>query len=160
MRTRIPAVLFVATAISTFWVSATDGDLLGTLAAFERAVATSDFAAPLRSIGEHWWQGAVYMSAVMGILLAHEMGHYLQARRYRVPASLPYFIPMPISPLGTMGAVIGMRGSRADRKQLFDIGLTGPWAGLVVALPLAWAGIRSASACPSSPKWREPLATL
>lgn len=97
---------------------------------------------------DNWWQGLVYMAAVMAILLAHEMGHFLQAVRYRIPASLPFFIPMPISPIGTMGAVIGMRGSQADRKQLFDIGLTGPLAGLLVALPLAWIGIRTAQPVP------------
>ncbi len=151
-RLQIPSILFISTALSTFWVAATNGDLLGTLSAIGSALALGDFAAPFRPIAENWWQGVVYMAAVMGILLAHEMGHYLQARRYHVPASLPYFIPMPISPLGTMGAVIGMRGSQADRKQLFDIGLTGPWAGLAVALPLAWAGIRSATALPFKPE--------
>jgi membrane-associated protease RseP (regulator of RpoE activity) len=151
-RLRIPSILFVSTALSTFWVAATNGDLLGTVSDFLRAATLGDFAAPFRPIAENWWQGVVYMAAVMGILLAHEMGHYLQARRYHVPASLPYFIPMPFSPLGTMGAVIGMRGSQADRKQLFDIGLSGPWAGLAVALPLAWAGIRSATALPFKPE--------
>jgi len=151
-RSKIPLILFISTAISTFWVAATNGDMLGTLAAFGRALTLGDFAAPFRPIAENWWQGVIYMAAVMGILLAHEMGHYLQARRYHVPASLPYFIPMPVSPLGTMGAVIGMRGSQADRKQLFDIGLTGPWAGLAVALPLAWVGIRSATALVFKPE--------
>jgi Zn-dependent protease len=149
---RIPLILFISTALSTFWVAATNGDLLGTLSDLWRAATQGDFAAPFRPIAQNWSQGIVYMVAVMGILLAHEMGHYLQARRYRVPASLPYFIPMPISPLGTMGAVIGMRGSQADRSQLFDIGLTGPWAGLAVALPLAWAGIHSAIALPFKPE--------
>ena len=68
-------------------------------------------------------QGLVYMAAVIGILLTHEMGHFLQTVRYRVPASLPFFIPVPMLMTGTMGAVIGMEGSRADRKQLFDIGI-------------------------------------
>jgi hypothetical protein len=54
-------------------------------------------------------QGPAYALAIMTILLAHELGHYLQARRYHVPASLPYFIPMPGSYIGTMGAVIVMR---------------------------------------------------
>ena len=66
------------------------------------------------------------MAAVIGILLTHEMGHFIQTVRYRVPASLPFFIPVPLLLTGTMGAVIGMEGSRADRKQLFDIGISGP----------------------------------
>src|SRR6188472_3238046 len=53
--------------------------------------------------------GLVFSLALMTTLFAHEMGHYLQARRYGVPASLPYFIPMPLSPIGTMGAVIVMQ---------------------------------------------------
>src|SRR5262249_45528911 len=74
--------------------------------------------------------------------------HFIQAVRYGVPASLPFFIPMPFTPLGTMGAVIGMQGSDADRKELFDIGLTGPLAGLFVALPLTWYGIQVAHPFP------------
>jgi len=78
---------------------------------------------------------------VMAILSAHELGHYLQARRYGVPASLPFFIPFPISPFGTMGAVIVQQSGVADRKSMFDIAITGPLAGLVLALPLAYVGI-------------------
>jgi membrane-associated protease RseP (regulator of RpoE activity) len=85
------------------------------------------------------------MAAVIGILLTHEMGHFLQTLRYRVHASLPFFIPVPFLFTGTMGAVIGMEGSRADRKQLFDIGISGPLAGLVVALPIIWFGIQNAT---------------
>ncbi|GAB4135140.1 MAG: site-2 protease family protein [Planctomycetaceae bacterium] len=82
-----------------------------------------------------------YTFAVMFILIAHEMGHFLQALRYGVPASLPYFIPMPITPLGTMGAVIVQGSGVADRKQMFDIAITGPLAGLVVALPILYFGL-------------------
>ena len=85
--------------------------------------------------------GPVYSAALMLILLCHEMGHFLPARRYHVPASLPYFIPMPISPLGTMGAVIGMRGNMGNRKALFDIGISGPLAGLVPALGCSILGL-------------------
>lgn len=82
-----------------------------------------------------------YSGAVMSMLLFHEMGHYLQARRYHVPASLPYFIPMPLTPLGTMGAVIIQGGGVADRKQMFDIAISGPLAGLLVALPVLVLGV-------------------
>ena len=91
------------------------------------------------------------MLSVMAILLAHEMGHFVQAVRHGVPASLPYFIPMPLTPIGTMGAVIGMQGSKADRRQLFDIGITGPLAGLVVALPIAWYGVATRRAVSPAP---------
>ncbi|MEM8933832.1 MAG: site-2 protease family protein, partial [Acidobacteriota bacterium] len=76
-------------------------------------------------------QGPIYAAAVMAILLAHEMGHYLQARRYDVPASPPYFIPMPLTPLGTMGAVILMRPRSTTLKGLYNVAISGPLAGLL-----------------------------
>ena len=78
----------------------------------------------------------------MTTLLAHELGHFLQARRYGVPASLPYFIPMPFSPIGTMGAVILMQPGRGDRRTLFDIAVTGPLAGLIPALLFSILGLQ------------------
>jgi membrane-associated protease RseP (regulator of RpoE activity) len=71
------------------------------------------------------------------------MGHFLAAMRHGIPASLPYFLPLPISPFGTLGAVIGMDGTRANRKQMFDIGLAGPLAGLLVIVPVLWLGMRN-----------------
>ncbi len=85
--------------------------------------------------------GATYAVALMSILLAHEFGHFLQAVRHRVPASPPFFIPFPLSPIGTMGAVIMQAGGAADRKQMFDIAISGPLAGLLLALPIAWWGV-------------------
>jgi Zn-dependent protease len=72
----------------------------------------------------------------MALLMAHERGHFLMTVRYRIPASYPIFLPMPSMLTGTMGAVIGMEGSRANRRQMFDIGLAGPLAGLVLTVPL------------------------
>ncbi|HEY3819117.1 MAG TPA: site-2 protease family protein [Polyangiaceae bacterium] len=81
-----------------------------------------------------------YTASLLGILLAHEFGHYIAARIHKVDASLPFFIPLPIlSPFGTMGAVIRMRSVIPTRRALLDIGASGPLAGLAVALPLyAW----------------------
>ncbi len=86
--------------------------------------------------------GLAYSMALMLILTCHEFGHYLQARRFHVPASLPYFIPLPFPPLGTMGAVIAMRGNSWNRKELFDIGISGPLAGLVPALVCCIIGLQ------------------
>ncbi len=127
-RVRLPLFLFVVTCASTFWAGATNWPLAG-------------YDPSLRI---HWQQGLIYSAAVIGILLTHEMGHFLQTVRHGIPSSFPFFIPVP-SFMGTMGAVIGMEGSRADRKQLFDIGITGPLAGLVVALPVVWYGIKTAT---------------
>ncbi|MCH2203738.1 MAG: site-2 protease family protein [Fuerstiella sp.] len=88
-------------------------------------------------------QGFSYSIPLMLILLCHEMGHFLQAVRYRVPASFPFFIPLPIPPLGTMGAVIAQGRGAADRRQMFDIAVSGPLAGLVVTLPILYFGIEA-----------------
>ena len=85
--------------------------------------------------------GWAFSAALMVTLLAHELGHYLQARRYGVPASLPFFIPMPGSPIGTMGAVIVMQPGIGNRRTLFDIAITGPLAGLVPALLFCILGL-------------------
>ena len=81
--------------------------------------------------------------ALLVPLLAHEFGHYLMARRYSLPATLPYFIPLPfpLSPLGTMGAVIRMKGPMLNRKTLLSVGAAGPLAGFVVALPFLILGL-------------------
>ena len=86
-------------------------------------------------------QGLEYSVPLMSILFFHEMGHYLQSVWNRVPASLPYFIPMPIPPMGTMGAVIFQGRGVATRRQMFDIAVWGPLAGLAVTIPVLWYGL-------------------
>ncbi|MDF1516074.1 MAG: site-2 protease family protein, partial [Anaerolineae bacterium] len=87
------------------------------------------------------WRGWPFAVTIMGILTAHEFSHYFVGRRYGSPTSLPYFIPIPLSILGTMGAVIFQRGPMRSRKALFDIGAAGPIGGLLVAIPLLFAGL-------------------
>jgi Zn-dependent protease len=84
------------------------------------------------------WPFAV---TLLGILTAHELSHYFVGRRYGSPTSLPYFIPLPLSILGTMGAVIVQRGPMRSRKALFDIGVAGPLGGLILAVPLLFVGL-------------------
>ena len=87
-------------------------------------------------------QGLTFSAALLAILLAHEMGHYIACRRYGVSATLPFFIPAP--PLflaGTFGAFIKIRSSIPTRRALFDIGLAGPLAGFIVLLPIAVVGV-------------------
>ena len=95
--------------------------------------------------------GPAYSFALMLTLVCHEFGHYIQARRYHVPASLPYFIPIPAPPLGTMGAVIAMRGEMPNRRALFDIGISGPLAGLVPALIFTVWGLSLSTVVPKQP---------
>ncbi len=90
--------------------------------------------------------GAPFAATLMAILVVHEFGHYFTARRYKASVSLPYFIPLPIGFLGTLGAIIRMRSPGRDRNALFDIAAAGPLAGLAVAVPamilgLAWSRI-------------------
>jgi membrane-associated protease RseP (regulator of RpoE activity) len=85
--------------------------------------------------------GASFSLPLMAILLAHEFGHYLTAKRHGVSTSPPYFIPFPLMLLGTMGAFISIRERIRNRNALLDIGAAGPLAGLVVALPVLIYGI-------------------
>jgi len=92
--------------------------------------------------------GFLYSLAIMTILLSHEMGHYLMSRRHGIPATLPFFIPLPLPPFGTFGAVIKMKGIILNKKALFDVGIAGPLCGFVVALPFIVAGISLSTVTP------------
>ncbi|MCL2119524.1 MAG: site-2 protease family protein [Planctomycetaceae bacterium] len=97
-----------------------------------------------------WAGGFVFACCVMSILTCHELGHYIQTRRYRIRSSLPYFIPLPIpgAIFGTMGAIIKMDGRIPDRRVLFDIGISGPLAGLLPTLIFCVIGIQQAEVGP------------
>jgi membrane-associated protease RseP (regulator of RpoE activity) len=99
----------------------------------------TDFFQAILVVIERGWPFAVSMLAILG---AHEFGHYLMGRYHGVHLSLPYFIPLPaISPFGTMGAFINMKEPPKNRRILLDIGLAGPLAGLVVAIPVLILGL-------------------
>ena len=96
--------------------------------------------------------GVTFSVSLLAILFSHEMGHYLACRYYKVNATLPYFIPAP--PLflaGTFGAFIKIRSPIPSRRALFDIGLAGPLAGFVVAVPVSLIGVLTIGA-PLEPK--------
>jgi membrane-associated protease RseP (regulator of RpoE activity) len=87
-------------------------------------------------------EGATFSASLLAILFSHEMGHYLACRYYKVNATLPYFIPAPpVFLAGTFGAFIKIRSPIPTRRALFDIGLAGPIAGFVVAIPLSVVGL-------------------
>jgi membrane-associated protease RseP (regulator of RpoE activity) len=132
-RVALPLALFLITCGTTFAAG---------VYGWTPSVIDGSFVEKLRLF---WPRGLEYMVAVIAVLLAHEMGHFLMTVRYGIPASYPIFIPMPLLTMtGTMGAVISMDGLRADRRQIFDIGLAGPLAGLVVAIPLLCFGLKTA----------------
>ncbi|WP_408957002.1 site-2 protease family protein [Natrinema sp. 74] len=86
------------------------------------------------------WHAWPFTAAILGVLGVHEMGHYVMSRYHQVDASLPYFIPVPTL-IGTMGAVIRMKGRMPDRKALFDIGVAGPLAGFVATVVVTVIGL-------------------
>lgn len=136
----LPVVLFMATCISTFFVGSCQWSP-------ERCILTSltqvegDLTLVRRMVMANWQQGLIFMTSLMTILLAHEMGHFVGTLIYKIPASLPFFLPFPLSPLGTFGAVIAMHPNKADRKAIFDVGIAGPIAGLFIAIPLLFIGV-------------------
>lgn len=87
--------------------------------------------------------GVPFALTLLSILMAHEMGHFLMARRHQVRASLPYFIPFPAyySAVGTLGAFIRIRGPIVRRSILLDIGVGGPIASFVLSVPLLFVGL-------------------
>ena len=102
------------------------------------------------------WLGLRYSGPLMAILLFHEAGHYLWARKHKVRTSLPFFIPLPLIGFGTMGAVIKMRERITKRTALLDIGVSGPLAGLVIGIPILLMGLHlSPITVPKAPYWQE-----
>ncbi len=171
---RISIGLFVATFVSTTLVGSNFEPwtmLPGLIDTSQQGQILSrvnnDYPLPADSVmtfhqryAEFVLQGLSYSCPLMLILLCHEMGHYLQAVRYRIPATYPFFIPLPLPPLGTMGAVIAQQRGVADRKQMFDIAVSGPLAGLIITLPVLYYGISSSAVdvtIPGRPGFGEPF---
>lgn len=101
--------------------------------------------------------GLPFAATLLGILVTHEMGHYVVSRWRGAPASLPYFIPIPppITITGTMGAVIVQREPFEDRRTLLEVAVAGPLAGLLVALPLLLYGLATSTAGPTPPVYTQ-----
>jgi membrane-associated protease RseP (regulator of RpoE activity) len=96
------------------------------------------------------WHGFEFSFTILAILGTHEMGHYLACRYYGVDATLPFFIPMPIPFTGTLGAVIRIRQPILDKSALFDIGVAGPIAGFLIAVPALLLGLHWSTLIPIS----------
>jgi len=104
--------------------------------------------------------GAWYSFTILAILGIHELGHYWACRYYRVDASLPYFLPVPLVPTGTFGAFIRIRQRIPTKAMLFDIGAAGPIAGFAVAVPALFAGVALSRVTPLPPADTPGLVTL
>ncbi len=116
-------VLFVATLLTTTWAGAAHQGV-------------DIWAEP-----QKFAVGLPYALALMLILGFHELGHYFTARVHGMKVTLPYFIPVPFA-LGTFGAFIQMKSSTENRRALFDVGVSGPLAGLVIAIPALLIGLK------------------
>ena len=126
----VPLLLFALTLLTTTWVGALQQGV-------NLLEEPGSFAI-----------GLPYSLALMAILVIHELGHYVAGRLHGVKVTLPYFIPIPMG-LGTFGALIQIRSLIPDRRKLFDVGAAGPLAGLTVALPALYFGLRGTAAAPS-----------
>jgi membrane-associated protease RseP (regulator of RpoE activity) len=135
-RRRDPAwryiLLFLLTVVTTTWAGAAH------YASFQIGFTTGDL--PF-SATELFLRGFWYSIPILAILGTHEMGHYFACRYYGVEASRPYFLPMPFVLTGTLGAFIRIRQPIPNKRQLFDIGIAGPIAGFVVAVPVLFVGM-------------------
>jgi membrane-associated protease RseP (regulator of RpoE activity) len=126
------ALLLLLTVVSTTWVG------MGHYESY-----ATDFG--VRALDLGWAQLAVrglwYSATILGILGCHELGHYLACRYYDVDASLPFFLPVPLVMTGTLGAFIRIREPIPSKRTLFDIGIAGPIAGFVIAVPALFIGL-------------------
>jgi len=131
-------VLFVLTLIS----------VLFTGAQFSATEASTQMLNSLEGIVRFILQGWPFTVSLLGILLAHEFGHYLAGRARGVKVTLPYFIPFPFSYFGTMGAFISMKEVPKNKKHMLEIGIAGPLAGLLITLPVLAIGLHLSTVGP------------
>jgi len=114
-------------------------------------LASIFFVGGVTEDGIDWAMGLSFALPLILILLAHEFGHFLVSRRNHMATSPPYFIPMPLSIFGTLGAVIVMRKPPKNRKHLFQMAVAGPLGGLILAIPFLFYGLAISEVSPLPP---------
>src|SRR5207253_10315999 len=120
--------------------------------AFLAGSALKDTQLPDPTRDEMLRHGIGFSAALLFIMLCHEMGHFVMARRHGVDATWPFFIPAPLlSVIGTLGAVIRLRSLPRTRRALLDIGAWGPIAGFVATVPVLIIGLRLSTVVPLEP---------
>lgn len=128
----LPGLLFLLTVFTVLWAGAYQTN-------------TNPLVGPWNFLLEDpraLWKGVPFAATLLGILVTHELGHYVLSRIHDVPTSLPLFMPGLPHFVGTFGAIIRMRAPLTDRRALFDIGVAGPIAGFVVAVIALVVGLR------------------
>jgi len=132
----INVLLIVLTILSVFWVGIIHA------VSWEMAGYTS---IDLNSIKPHLPQiileALAFTASLLGILFAHEFGHYLVGRRDGAQVTLPYFLPLPLPPFGTLGAFISLLSPPKNKRVLLDLSLAGPLSGLIIAIPVLALGL-------------------
>lgn len=134
-KTWVNALLFALTMVSVF-IAGT----YYTLGSTYQGPPNPSFQALWPYVRSSVGGGLAFMVSLLAILVAHEFGHYLAGRYHRTHVTLPYFIPLPVG-LGTMGAFIRLKEPPKNKRILLDIGIAGPLAGLVVAIPVLIIGL-------------------
>lgn len=137
-RVWLNVLLFIVTGFTTFFV----GFSHSLNYQYADIVAAEDFRISLDMLMDPQiiFLNIIYSFVLLGILLSHEMGHFLSARYYRIDATLPFFIPFPTL-IGTLGAFIKIKSPITRKRQLFDIGVAGPLTGFVLAVPALIIGL-------------------
>lgn len=154
-RVWLHVLLFVLTILSTSLVGG------GHYAGFQ-VDFSADAPVPALHLTSLLIDGLWYSVTILAILGCHEMGHYVACRRYGVDASLPFFLPAPLPLTGTLGAFIRIRSRIPSKVALFDIGIAGPIAGFIVAVPALFLGLHLSRVVPLPPDFEgmslgEPL---
>lgn len=130
----INLVLFLLTMFSVIFVG------VGTAASYN-TFAVEDISSQGIDLVRDLPLGILFAGSILAILVAHEFGHYTAARYHNVAVSLPYFLPLPIGYIGTLGAAIKLKEPPRNRRVMLDIGISGPLAGLAVAIPILLIGL-------------------
>lgn len=128
-RPLVNLIMFLVTVLSVL--------VSGGLSSLQTELSNDPMTA-VRQIIDAGWPFAV---SLLVILSTHEMGHYIAGRMHGVHVTLPFFIPLPFTPLGTMGAFISMKEVPKNRRVLMDIGVAGPIAGFIVSIVVVLIGL-------------------
>ncbi len=130
----LPLLLFILTVFTTLWA--------GAYQSVKYQLGAWEF---LRDNPHLLVNGLSFSVTLLGILVIHELGHYVLSRIHKVPSTFPLFIPGPPHLIGTFGAVIRLRSPIMYRRALFDIGVAGPIAGFVAAVMALIVGLSKSS---------------
>lgn len=143
-------ILFIATLFSTFFVGITWSLSFKYADVFSQSPQI-DLNVKIFEDPQIISLSIVYAIVLIGILLGHELGHFLACQYYKIDATLPYFIPAPTL-IGTLGAFIKIKSPITRKQQLFDIGIAGPLVGFILSVPTLIYGLSLSRAVPAIPR--------